>query len=121
MMELKENSKFQHILATIPSIIMWELWKTRNSGRHNKDISYHKMYYHCELTIHHLIKMKFPWMKNIPLHWEGMFDMLKGYKPKLYYSLVKCNCPEDGWVKCNTNGASKGNPGLSLWFLHKKL
>ncbi|KAK4713391.1 hypothetical protein R3W88_019298 [Solanum pinnatisectum] len=32
---------------------------------------------------------------------------------KIYYQLVKWEKPKIGWFKCNTDGASRGNPGES--------
>ncbi|KAK6784037.1 hypothetical protein RDI58_017491 [Solanum bulbocastanum] len=46
--------------------------KRRNTRRHIKETSYHKMYYQCELIVHHLIKVKFHWMRNIPHQWKDI-------------------------------------------------
>ncbi|KAH0712341.1 hypothetical protein KY285_007894 [Solanum tuberosum] len=40
-----------------------------------------------------------------------MVDTLKSYKPTLYFRIVKWLQPKEGWITCNTYGASKGNPG----------
>lgn len=37
-----------------------------------------------------------------------MFDSLQEYEPKQYYQLVQWSRPEEGWIKCNTDGATKG-------------
>ncbi|KAK6777990.1 hypothetical protein RDI58_024708 [Solanum bulbocastanum] len=37
------------------------------------------------------------------------------YKPNLYFHIVKWEAPDEGWVKCNTDGARKGNPGESSY------
>lgn len=37
--------------------------------------------------------------------------MLQRYKPTLHYHIVNQKLPKEGWIKCNTYGASKGNPG----------
>lgn len=44
-----------------------------------------------------------------------MVDMLQRYKPTLHFKIVRWKPPEIDWVKCNTDGASKGNPGESAY------
>ena len=44
-----------------------------------------------------------------------MFDLFQQYKPNLYYHLFKWSTPWEGWVNCNTDGASKGKPRESLY------
>ncbi|KAG5619665.1 hypothetical protein H5410_004883 [Solanum commersonii] len=74
-------------MKAIPHILMWELWKRRNAKRHDKEISFNKMYSQCLLTVHQL------------------------YRPTLYFHIVKWSVPEERWFKYNTDGASKGNLG----------
>ncbi|WMV30301.1 hypothetical protein MTR67_023686 [Solanum verrucosum] len=113
--DFETNPKFQHIMKANPAIVMWELCKRRNARRHGKDVTFNKMYLQCQLTVHKSVKAKFPLMINTPYHWSGMFDLLQGYKPNLYYHIVKWSSPEIGWVKCNTDGARKGNSGESFY------
>ncbi|KAH0704298.1 hypothetical protein KY290_017150 [Solanum tuberosum] len=44
-----------------------------------------------------------------------MVALLQSYKPTLYYDVVNWKPPEMGWIKCNTDGASKGNPRQSSY------
>ncbi|KAH0781860.1 hypothetical protein KY290_001458 [Solanum tuberosum] len=108
--EYEAYPKLQHIMKAIAAIVMWELWKRRNARQHDKEVTFSKMYLQCQLTIHLLIKAKCPWIRNISYHWNGKFDLLQGYKPNLYYHIVKWSLPKLRWIKCNTDGASKGNP-----------
>ncbi|KAK4724387.1 hypothetical protein R3W88_027166 [Solanum pinnatisectum] len=73
------------------------------------------MYHQCQLTIHQLIRVKFPWIKGLSCHWSEMVDTLKSYKPTLYFRIIKWLQPKEGWITCNTDGASKGNPGQSAY------
>ncbi|WMV38798.1 hypothetical protein MTR67_032183 [Solanum verrucosum] len=52
---------------------------------------------------------------TIPRNWEGMLGVMNEYKPKLHYHTVCWGLPQEGGVKCNTDGASKGNPGESAY------
>ncbi|XP_075098976.1 uncharacterized protein LOC142175870 [Nicotiana tabacum] len=42
-----------------------------------------------------------------------MIQYFEGYKPILITTRVTWQLPFHGWYKCNTDGASKGNPGPS--------
>lgn len=44
-----------------------------------------------------------------------MFYLLNKYKPILHYCVVRWNPPQQGWIRINTDGASKGNPGLTSY------
>lgn len=44
-----------------------------------------------------------------------MVDTLKQYKPTIHYILVRWKMPKEGWITCNTDGASKGNPGQGAY------
>ncbi|KAK4721618.1 hypothetical protein R3W88_011851 [Solanum pinnatisectum] len=113
--EHKASHKLTQILKAIPAIIMWALWKRRNTRRHGKDHSFNWMNHHCQETIHQLIRVKFPWPKKVPYQWMEIVDMLQRYKPTLHYHIVNWKLPEEGRIKCNTDGASKGNPGHSAY------
>lgn len=42
-----------------------------------------------------------------------MAQSLGGYEHIVIPKIVYWNLPRTGWFKCNTDGASKGNPGPS--------
>lgn len=42
-------------------------------------------------------------------------EVLNNYIPRLYFCEVVWKPKEEGWITCNTNGASKGNPGHSAY------
>ncbi|XP_015158226.1 uncharacterized protein [Solanum tuberosum] len=90
------NPKLQQIMKAIPTIVTWELWKMRNSIRHDKKVSFDKMFSQCQMTVHRLIKANYPWLKNIPLQWSGMFDLLQRYRPTLFYHIVRWTRPKEG-------------------------
>lgn len=113
--EHKASTKVQQILQAVPAVIMWELWKRRNSYKHGKEVSYTNLYYQCQLIIYQLVRTKFPWIKRMPYHWPQVLDRLQSYKPTLHYQMVSWRKPSEGWVTCNTDGASKGNPGVSSY------
>ncbi|XP_015161212.1 ribonuclease H-like [Solanum tuberosum] len=42
-----------------------------------------------------------------------MVRELQNYRPRMYCQAVTWSFPEHGWLKCNTDGACRGNPGES--------
>lgn len=112
--EVNTPIKLKFIFQAIPSIILWELWKRRNARRHGLDINFYKLKSQCVNTIIQLINMKYPWIK-VPKNWGEMVKILKEYKPRLHYCAVSWRKPHNGTIKCNTDGASRGNPGESAY------
>ncbi|KAH0698731.1 hypothetical protein KY284_012946 [Solanum tuberosum] len=114
--EHKSSNKLEQVIKEVPTILMWELWKKRrNARRHGNEYSNNWMIHQCQMTIHQIIRAKFPWIKEVPYKWEGMVALLHTYKPTLYYHVVNWKPPELGWIKCNTDEVSKGNPGQSSY------
>ncbi|KAH0696111.1 hypothetical protein KY285_012930 [Solanum tuberosum] len=113
--EHKSSNKLEQVLKAVPAVLMWELWKRRNARRHGNEYSYNWMIHQCQMTIHQIIRVKFPWIKEVPYQWEGMAALLQTYKPTLHYHVVNWKSSELGWIKCNTDGVSKGNPGQSSY------
>ncbi|XP_060190564.1 uncharacterized protein LOC132619785 [Lycium barbarum] len=72
------------INQAIPAIIIWELWKRRNTMRHEGNVSITKLIY-------------------------------QRYSPKIRVTPVTWRTPDIGWIKVNTDGASRGNSGRSSW------
>lgn len=61
-----------------------------------------------------MIKILFTWIKPIPIEWPAIVEMLRKYKPKLYFFRVPWKPPING-IKCNTNWASRVNPRVSSY------
>ncbi|KAK4730438.1 hypothetical protein R3W88_023426 [Solanum pinnatisectum] len=62
-----------------------------------------------------LVKTLYPWIHLESNLWPDIAMTLKWYTPKLHYHSVLWKPPDTHRLKCNTNGASKGNPGLSSY------
>lgn len=113
--EFADNLKGRSILKAIPAVLMWELWKRRNSIRTGKKMSFIQLLHNCLWTMQQLIKAKFPNLRNLPWQWSGCYDRIQGHRSNLFYHIVRWQMPETGWVKCNTDGACKGNPRISSY------
>ncbi|KAH0696035.1 hypothetical protein KY289_013517 [Solanum tuberosum] len=82
---------------------MWTLWKRRNARKHGGDINFHNMVLQVQTLIRQLIVMWFPWMNKLPDDWPTMVQMLRMYKPKLYYQSVAWRPPEAEPIGVTTN------------------
>nr|XP_016504579.1 PREDICTED: uncharacterized protein LOC107822538 [Nicotiana tabacum] len=60
-----------------------------------------------------LIKVRKPGISQVSHRWPDMLKMMDQFTPNLRYTKVNWDFPEQGWVKVNTDGASRGNPGRS--------
>ncbi|KAH0776334.1 hypothetical protein KY290_007745 [Solanum tuberosum] len=67
--------------------------------------------------IHELVrktlKMLYPWIKLDIRDWPELIAKIKKYRPKIYVHSVVWKPPVAQRLKFNTDGASRGNPGMS--------
>ncbi|XP_070041628.1 uncharacterized protein [Nicotiana tomentosiformis] len=105
--------KLKPLFQAIPAIINWEQWKRRNVGKHGGSMSTNRVIHDINRTLHQLARVRYSWIPNIPLLWPYIIQYFEGYKPILITTRVTSQLPCHGWYKCNTDGASKGNPGPS--------
>ncbi|PHT26311.1 hypothetical protein T459_35736 [Capsicum annuum] len=66
-------------------------------------------------NVFYFIKVCFPRIKQVPFHWDGMLYTLQVYKPRIHYLMVQWDNPDEGWVRCNMDGASKVKPRMSSY------
>ncbi|XP_075109005.1 uncharacterized protein LOC142180815 [Nicotiana tabacum] len=105
--------RLQPILQALPAVIFWELWKRRNNYKHGGSVTVNRVIYQVSTTMQSLIQYRKPTLKRVPHKWPDMLNMMESYFPKLMYSKVLWECPSPGWIKVNTDGTSRGNPGRS--------
>lgn len=43
---------------------------------------------------------------------------MQRWRTPLFYLIVRWEAPTEGWLKCNTDGASKSNPHTSAYDLY---
>ncbi|XP_049362737.1 uncharacterized protein LOC125827465 [Solanum verrucosum] len=110
-----EGMKARHIIRSIPVIIIWELWIRRNQMKLGKQVSYYVVKDRYERMIHWLIKNHYPNWKDVPTKWLQSFDRIQQQKKQLFFKIVKWKLPGAGMLKCNTDGAYRGNPGISSY------
>ncbi|XP_070037047.1 uncharacterized protein [Nicotiana tomentosiformis] len=109
-------SKLNPLFQEAPAIITWELWKRRNSMKHEGGaVSFHRVVHDVNKTLHYLARVRYPWLPNIPLLWPDMARFFEEYKPYIVTKRIIWQMPYAGWFKCNIDGASKGNPRPSSY------
>ncbi|KAL2228320.1 UNVERIFIED_CONTAM: putative ribonuclease H protein [Sesamum indicum] len=103
-----------HIRMIVPMLILWFGWLERNVVKHrNKSFNSERI----KWKVHQHIVTTFKSKTTKFINWKGDryvaksmgFELGSSYKPKT--KIIKWTKPEPGWVKINTDGASKGNPG----------
>nr|XP_016469786.1 PREDICTED: uncharacterized protein LOC107792109 [Nicotiana tabacum] len=104
--------RIKPILQALPSCICWELWKRRNILKHGEVVSVSRVIYQVSNTLQSLIKLRKLGL-HVPHKWQDMLLVLENYTPKLKFEKVPWEFPLEGWIKANTDGASRGNPGRS--------
>ncbi|XP_075100498.1 uncharacterized protein LOC142176491 [Nicotiana tabacum] len=60
-----------------------------------------------------LVKVRKHGMDMVPHKWQDLLAMMENFTPKLKVTKVMWEFPSAGWLKFNTDGASRGNPGRS--------
>ncbi|KAK4349223.1 hypothetical protein RND71_031978 [Anisodus tanguticus] len=87
-------------------------WKRRNTIVHGGIMARSRVIYEINLNLYHMDKVRYPWLKNILATWPHIVQFLEGYRPHVVCRPLQWRCPPQGH-KCNTDGASTSNPGLS--------
>ncbi|KAM3321265.1 hypothetical protein P3S67_008467 [Capsicum chacoense] len=62
-----------------------------------------------------LVKVRKLAIKQVPHRWPDIIRVLEKFVPALKVTQVCWNLPPDNWLKCNTDGVSRGNPGRSSY------
>ncbi|XP_019229533.1 PREDICTED: uncharacterized protein LOC109210559 [Nicotiana attenuata] len=104
--------RLKPIMQALPSCIVWELWKRRNSLKYGDAVSVSRVIYQVSTSLQYLVKLRKPGLR-VPHRWSDLLMMMENYTPRLKYYKVILEFPQQGWIKVNTDGASRGNPGRS--------
>lgn len=104
--------RIKPIMQALPSCIVWELWKRRNSLKYGEIVSVIMVLYQISTSLQALVQMRKPGIR-VPHKCIELLHMLENYTPRLKFDKVKWELPMEGWIKVNTYGASRGNPERS--------
>ncbi|WMV29180.1 hypothetical protein MTR67_022565 [Solanum verrucosum] len=106
------NPRQKRVYQAIPNVNLWFLWRMRNTLLRGGAYTIKKVIWDISNTIKNFIEMKFK-CTIIPNTWPQMVALLEVYRPVFQTQVVRWLMPPVGWWKCNTDGASRGNPGPS--------
>ncbi|XP_075097862.1 uncharacterized protein LOC142175181 [Nicotiana tabacum] len=104
--------RLKPVLQALPACIVCKLWKRRNSLKYGKAVSMSRVIYQVSSTVQALVQLKKPGLR-VPHKWLDLLTMIEQYTPRLKYDKVLWEFPSRGWIKVNTDGACRGNPGRS--------
>ncbi|XP_070036967.1 uncharacterized protein [Nicotiana tomentosiformis] len=104
--------RIKPIMQALPSCVVWELWKRRNNLKYGEAVSVIRVIYQVSTTIQALVQVRKPGL-CVPHKWRDLLNMLQNYTPKFNFEKVILEFPLEGWIKVNTDGAYRGNPGRS--------
>ncbi|XP_060183099.1 uncharacterized protein LOC132613057 [Lycium barbarum] len=106
--------KLKAIFKAAPSMIIWKIWKWRNTKLHGGSMSTHKVIHEIHQNIFLLCRVRYRSLQNIPHKWHDIIDYFEKFRPVLKCITVKWELPAKGWFKCNSDGASRENPGPNV-------
>ncbi|XP_070029417.1 uncharacterized protein [Nicotiana sylvestris] len=101
------------VMQALPSCVVWELWKRRNSMKYGDVVTTSRVIYQVSSNLQALVKVRKPGMDMVPHKWQDLLAMMENFTPKLKVTKFMWEFPSAGWLKVNTDGASRGNPGRS--------
>ncbi|WMV24824.1 hypothetical protein MTR67_018209 [Solanum verrucosum] len=112
---VENNNKLKQVYRAILALIIWELWKRRNTRKNGGDTTLKEMVIHIESAIHQMIRALYTWLRIQEQKWADLISTLERYKPQLHHFVVKWELPITGRLKCTTDRATRGNPRLSFY------
>ncbi|XP_060187285.1 uncharacterized protein LOC132616711 [Lycium barbarum] len=83
--------------------------------RHEGKVSITKLIYQVMHTLIQFMKVRRRNFRYAPYNWSVIVEALQRYSPKIRVTPVTWRTPDIGWIKVNTDGASRGNSGRSSW------
>nr|XP_016433563.1 PREDICTED: uncharacterized protein LOC107760057 [Nicotiana tabacum] len=102
--------RIKPVIQALPSCIVWELWKRRNNFKYGEAVSISRVIYQVSITLQALVQVRKPGIQ-VPHKWHDLLAMLENYTTRLKVEKVIWELPMEGWIKINTDGESRGNPG----------
>nr|XP_016459571.1 PREDICTED: uncharacterized protein LOC107783113 [Nicotiana tabacum] len=105
--------RLKPVMQALPSCAVWELWKRRNSMKYGDVVTTSRVIYQVSSSLQALVIVRKPGMEMVPHKWQDLLAMMENFTPKLKVTKVMWELPSAGWLKVNTDGASRGNPGRS--------
>uniref|UniRef100_A0A0V0I4K1 Putative ovule protein n=1 Tax=Solanum chacoense TaxID=4108 RepID=A0A0V0I4K1_SOLCH len=111
----ESSYKTLHISRVMPALIMWNLLMKRNHIKHGGQSTFEELVQQVERSIQLMVMVNNLEFKTTGQSWPEMVKIIGAYKRRIYYHIAQWKLPEEDQLKCNKDGASKGNPGESAY------
>lgn len=69
--------RIKPIMQALPSCIVWELWKRRNSRRYGEAVTVNRVIYQISTTMQLLVKVRKPGLQSVPHTWNELLQSWK--------------------------------------------
>jgi len=107
------NTRLNVVFQAAPIVILWFLWKRRNTILHGGSYSVGKVKWEITDTILKLLKERFNWDFGSN-NWPLLIASLEGYKANHISKSVRWFPLPTGWLNVTRVGLLKGILGLAL-------
>lgn len=87
--DVQGNEVFKNVMVDVPIIILWFLWKSRNTILHGGLYAYEKIIFDTTDTIHKFIYTRFSCFQELPRYWPHIVEILERWKPRYSYKMVR--------------------------------
>lgn len=104
---IRGNTRIKETFQVVPIIILWFLWKKGNTVFHGGSFSTGKVIWEITDTIRKYLNCRFKAICD-SRSWVEIESKLEGYRPTNLFKIVRWIPPPINWLKCNTDGASRG-------------
>ncbi|KAH0748058.1 hypothetical protein KY290_027290 [Solanum tuberosum] len=95
----------------LPTILCWEIWKSRCNARFEGiKASTYRIIERVTWLMTLILNKQFPCL-NFAGNWKELCIKIERVNPVLNIKFIKWREPLDNYLKLNTDGCSKGNPG----------
>ncbi|KAH0645546.1 hypothetical protein KY284_033430 [Solanum tuberosum] len=108
----KTNNKIQETMhQCLPTILCWEIWKSRCNARFEGiKASTYRIIERVTWLMTLILNKQFPCL-NFAGNWKELCIKIERVNLVLNIKFIKWREPPDNYLKLNTDGCSKGNPG----------
>ncbi|KAH0757915.1 hypothetical protein KY290_021408 [Solanum tuberosum] len=86
------------LMRAVPTAVIWNLWKRRNSLKHGRPSSYNNLVFRVNSDLWKLGRTIYPKLQDFPTKWSDIVACREKHKPKLYDLPVCWKSPEGDLV-----------------------
>ncbi|XP_075096138.1 uncharacterized protein LOC142174244 [Nicotiana tabacum] len=80
--------RLKPVMQALPSCVVWELWKRRNSMKYGDVVTTSRVIYQVSSILQALVKVRKPGMDMVPHKWQDLLAMMENFTPKLKVTKV---------------------------------